>query len=580
MELKDIQRTIQQIVSAISAVLKIEVEIADSRLLRIAGTGAIKPQIWKEMNNEDYVYRRCLETGEPVVIETPGFHDLCRKCVHVRNCRELGEVCCPIKTDDRTLGVIGLIAFTPEQRNRLFADLQANLTFLQKMAELIASKVMEHEFHLQQLMAQKKVSMLIDYMENGALVFNRQGECSYMNPAARRLLRMPMNEEPDRTVLAQIADIVLHSPEGNRSDEPVALKLGNQVKQMLVSMQTLSINPEMKEFVLFLNDPEQITHIASKLTEDSVKGFEHIIGNHASMKILKDLARKVANSPSCILIRGENGTGKEFFAQNIHRYSDRSGKPFLALNCAVLPEPLLERELFGRAPDRDGQDDGKPGMIECADGGMLFLDDIGDMPLSIQLKLLTFLEQKTIPGGQRKLDVKLIAATAKDLDQLVDQGLFRKELFYKLSVFPFYIPPLRERKEDILALANHFLQQHCAFTKKYIRAFDEEVKKILLSYHWKGNIRELSNAVEYAINVESATVVSKASLPDYLKNVVLDDASGYPMEASCNLRAVEKETIRRALLLVKEKGEPKDKAAELLGIGRATLFRKMQEYQL
>lgn len=580
MELKDIQFTIQQIVSAISAVLKIEVEIADRRLLRIAGTGAIKPQIWKEMSNEDYVYRRCLETGEPVVIETPGFHDLCRNCVHVRNCRELGEVCCPIKTDDRTLGVIGLIAFTPEQRERLFSDLQANLTFLQKMAELIASKVKEHEFYLQQLMAQKKVSMLIDYMDNGALILNRQGECSYLNPAARRLLRLSAEESPDPDVIGQIAEIAMGGAESGLSDEPVALKLGTQVKQMLLSTQTLSINPELKEFVVFLNDPEQITHIASRLTEDAVKGFEQIIGSHPSMNILKDLARKVANSPSCVLIRGENGTGKEFFAQNIHRYSDRSGKPFLALNCAVLPEPLLERELFGRAANADGSGEGKPGAIASADGGMLFLDDIGDMPLSIQLKLLTFLEQKTIPGSGRTFDVKLIAATAKDLDQLVDQGTFRKELYYKLSVFPFYIPPLRERKEDILALANHFLQQHSAFTKKYIRAFDEEVKKILLIYHWKGNIRELSNAVEYAINVESGTVVSKASLPDYLKNVVLDDMNGYPQEASCNLRVVEKETIRRALLLVKERGEPKDKAAELLGIGRATLFRKMQEYRL
>jgi len=561
-------------------VLKIEVEIADRRLLRIAGTGAIKPQIWKEMSNEDYVYRRCLETGEPVVIETPGFHDLCRNCVHVRNCRELGEVCCPIKTDDRTLGVIGLIAFTPEQRERLFSDLQANLTFLQKMAELIASKVKEHEFYLQQLMAQKKVSMLIDYMDNGALILNRQGECSYLNPAARRLLRLFAEESPDPDVIGQIAEIAMGGAESGLSDEPVALKLGTQVKQMLLSTQTLSINPELKEFVVFLNDPEQITHIASRLTEDAVKGFEQIIGSHPSMNILKDLARKVANSPSCVLIRGENGTGKEFFAQNIHRYSDRSGKPFLALNCAVLPEPLLERELFGRAANVDGSGEGKPGAIESADGGMLFLDDIGDMPLSIQLKLLTFLEQKTIPGSGRTFDVKLIAATAKDLDQLVDQGTFRKELYYKLSVFPFYIPPLRERKEDILALANHFLQQHSAFTKKYIRAFDEEVKKILLIYHWKGNIRELSNAVEYAINVESGTVVSKASLPDYLKNVVLDDMNGYPQEASCNLRVVEKETIRRALLLVKERGEPKDKAAELLGIGRATLFRKMQEYRL
>lgn len=580
MELKAIQLTIQQIVSAISAVLKIEVEIADRHLLRIAGTGAIKPQIWKEMSNEDYVYRRCLETGEPVVIESPGFHELCRNCVHVRNCRELGEVCCPIKTDNRTLGVIGLIAFTQEQRNRLFTDLQANLTFLQKMAELIASKVMEHEFYLQQLMAQKKVSMLIDYMENGAVILNRQGECSYMNPAARRLLHIPAETEPDAGVIGQIADAVLHNADGIWSDEPVALKLGGKVKQLLVSMQTLSINPEMKEFVVFLNDPEQITHIASRLTEDSVKGFEQIIGNHPSMKILKDLARKVANSPSSILIRGENGTGKEFFAQCIHRYSERSGKPFLALNCAVLPEALLERELFGRAAERDGQGEGKPGMIEAAEGGMLFLDDIGHMPLSTQLKLLNFLEHKTIPGAQRQLDVKLIAATAQDLDQLVDQGLFRRELFYKLSVFPFYIPPLRERKEDILALASHFLQQHCAFTKKYIRAFDEEVKKIFLSYHWKGNIRELSNAVEYAINVESGTIVSKNSLPDYLRNVVLVDANGYPAEASCNLRMVEKDAIRRALLLVKERGEPKDKAAELLGIGRATLFRKMQEYEL
>ncbi len=587
MQLKNIQPTIQQIGVAISAVLKLEVEIADHELYRIAGTGAVKSGLWQRMNNEDFVYRECINTGKPVIVDLPGLHELCTPCMHYRNCKEHGEVCCPILLDGRVLGVIGLIAFSAEQREQLFADLDAKIDFLEKMAELIATKMKESELLEEQLLAERKVSTLIGYIDNGVMLINQTGECTYLNQAARRLLELPEGQLPDISIVEQCIDPFVQPDQASRLNRSgssegqgklAVVKSGGSYKHLFLTYHPFHDEKGgQQDGVIVMADPKRMTDMAMIYSEESYKGFETIIGNHPLIEALKDLLRKTANSYSPILLKGESGTGKEFIAESIHHFSERKSAPYVTVNCAVLTEKVLHYRLFG--------DEKQPGIIAEANGGVLFLDDVHEMPMSIQLKLLHLLEEKVIwlPGETKPvpLNVRLIAATDKELDKLVGKGLFRQDLYYKLSVIPIDVPPLRARKQDILLLANHFLQEHSQANRKYIRTLSEDVKNILLTYHWPGNIRELSNIIEYTVNFSNSTMIGKEHLPAAIRNIELTAVSGnQSRDHTYNLRTLERDAIERALASVQERGEPKESAAKWLGISRATLFRKLQQYGL
>lgn len=589
-QLKDIQATIQQIGVAISAVLKLEVEIADHELYRIAGTGAVKSGIWQKMSNEDFVYRECINTGKPVIVDRPGLHGLCAPCMHYQNCKEHGEVCCPILMDGRVLGVIGLIAFSDEQRAQLFDDLDAKIDFLEKMAGLIATKMKESELLEEQLLAERKVATLIGYIDNGVMLINQTGECTYVNQAARRLLELPEGQLPDPSIVEQcIAPFVRpdHVPRMKRpassassgGDGKLAVvRSGGNYNHLFLTYHPFhNENGGQQDGVIVMADPRKMADMAMKYSEESHKGFETIIGNHPLIEALKDLLRKTANSYSPILLKGESGTGKEFIAESIHRFSQRKDAPYATVNCAVLTEKVLHYRLFG--------DEKHTGIVAEANGGVLFLDDIHEMPMSIQLKLLHLLEEKVIwlPGETHPVpfDVRLIAATDKELDKLVGKGFFRQDLYYKLSVIPIDVPPLRARKQDILLLANHFLQEHSQANRKHIRTLSEDVKNILLSYHWPGNIRELSNIIEYAVNFSNTTMIGKEHLPGAIRNIEFTAAGGnHSTDYTYNLRTMERDAIERVLAKLKERGEPKENAAKWLGISRATLFRKLQQYGL
>lgn len=578
MDLKEIQPTIQQIVVAISAVLQIEVEIADHELFRIAGTGVIKYDIWKEMRNEDYVYRECLKTGQPVIVERPGHENLCIPCMHYQNCKEYGEICFPIVLDGKVRGVIGLIAFDEKQRKRLFSDVEAKIDFLDKMAILIATKIKESELLLEQRIFERKLSALISYIDNGFVVINHSGQCEFINPAARELLRIPPEEVPDRELIEQLAEPFAgggHTPRSEAEGKLIAVKIKEKYVHLFVTYHPSRSDEFVKDAVIMIANPEQMAHMAMKYTEGNHKGFEAIIGNHPLIQSLKDTLRKIANSRSPVLIHGESGTGKEFIAECIHRYSERKNQPYTALNCAVLPEPVLDKQLFG-SKDRLGK-------LIASHGGTLFLDDIADMPMSIQLKLLRVLEEKSVwlEEEQVPIDIRIISSTDKDLEELIRKGMFRRDLFYKLSIFPVEVPSLNERKQDILLLANHFLQTHSRANRKYIAAISEDVKKILISYHWPGNIRELSNIMEYAVNFSESTSIEPVHLPEYIRNIETVELPGeWAADSKYNLKELERDAIQRAVAAVSGRGEPKEKAAAILGISRATLFRKMQQYEI
>lgn len=311
------------------------------------------------------------------------------------------------------------------------------------------------------------------------------------------------------------------------------------------------------------------------------KRFGLIIGKSPRMKHVFEIIEQVAPTKASVLITGESGVGKEKIADAIHYYSDRRDKPLIKVHCAALAETLLESELFGHEKGAfTGAISSKRGRFELAHGGTLFLDEIGEISPAVQVKLLRVLQEKKFErvGGERtiEVDVRIIAATNKDLKEEVEKGNFREDLYYRLNVVHIQLPPLRERKEDIPLLAAAFLKEIAKENNKTINAIDQKARTILYNYTWPGNIRELRNCIESAVVMTRDDIITADDLPPHIREAGdHDDYIRIPLGAS--MQDAEKEIIRSTLAHCSGN---KSKAAEILGIGRKTLYRKIEEYGL
>lgn len=318
---------------------------------------------------------------------------------------------------------------------------------------------------------------------------------------------------------------------------------------------------------------------------DQSLGFSEIIGRSEKMVDVSRLIQKVAQSDTTVLLLGESGTGKELFARAIHNLSPRKSRPFVAINCAAIPSELLENELFGSERGAfTGAVARKMGKFEIAEGGTIFLDEIGDMSPALQSKLLRVLQEKTFErlGGTKLLsvDVRVIAASNVDLKEAIDKKTFREDLFYRLSVFPIKIPPLRERREDIPNLANHFIRKFCLEMKKPAKSLSQDAQNILDRYHWPGNVRELENTIERAIIL----CEGKKITPEHLA-IRIPTAAEIRLREGAGLKEVsqfaqmEAERGMIVRVLTQTRGN-KRKAAEILKIDYTTLFEKIKKYNL
>lgn len=304
----------------------------------------------------------------------------------------------------------------------------------------------------------------------------------------------------------------------------------------------------------------------------------NLLGKSKPMKEVYELIERVAPAMSNILISGESGTGKEVVARTIHSLSARSKAPFVAINCSAIPETLLESELFGHAKGSfTGADKKKIGLFEEAQGGTLFLDEIGDMEPGLQAKLLRVLQERKIrPVGENKdvdIDVRVIAATHKDLKKMIKENLFREDLYYRLNVIPVQLPPLRHRKEDIPLLAQHFLEKYAAFNKTNARAFSPAALHVLMNHTWQGNVRELENMVERIVVMSAKSVIDDIDIPT--SESTSEDFYGSMTVDLPSMEDLEKRYIEFVLA---KTGGKKDKASQILGINRRTLYRKEREY--
>lgn len=317
---------------------------------------------------------------------------------------------------------------------------------------------------------------------------------------------------------------------------------------------------------------------------DQRYGLEHLVGESPAMKEVFEIVRQVAPTRATVLLLGESGTGKEVIARAIHQLSPRARMPMVIVHCAALSPTLLESELFGHEKGAfTGAHERRIGRFEQAQGGTLFLDEIGEIDATLQIKLLRFLGERTFErvGSNKTLtaDVRLIAATNKDLAQMVKAGTFREDLYFRLRVVEIHLPPLRERKEDIPLLAHRFLQEFARENNKPVRDFTLDAMEALLHYSWPGNVRELRTAIEHAVVLCRGDRITARDLPASVRGGAM--ASGTPAglltRPNLTLKEVEKELILRAL---QETGGNRTLAAKKIGISRRTLHRKLRQYQI
>ncbi len=375
------------------------------------------------------------------------------------------------------------------------------------------------------------------------------------------------------------------------------LKVGPAKKEVIVNATPLFVKGRFKGSVAVVHDVSEIFRLTAELEEvkrlirhmRAQYTFDDIIGDSRVIQIAKEQAKKVAQTPATVLLRGESGTGKELFAHAIHNSSPRKNKPFVSVNCAAIPESILESELFGyeEGSFTGALQGGKKGLVEEADSGTLFLDEVGKLPLSLQPKLLRFIESKEfVPIGGRnvkKVDVRIIAATNMELEKMVRSGAFLPDLYFRLNVFPIYLPPLKERKEDIPKIAMHIVKKLNQQYGRMVEGISPGVIKYITSRDWPGNVRELENffgRVMISMGPEERFIEIKHLPEDSGIRTEKEESEILPL-GERTLKDLVKEYERKIILTaLKQVNGDKSEAAKLLDISIRTLYYKMERYNI
>ena len=433
------------------------------------------------------------------------------------------------------------------------------------------------------------MNTVMDSMDYGIIAVDFNGVVRNINMASCDMLKIVKAEMMNNSiekVLDNWQEVFKQVKEQKdyHDEEIVLTRHGIRERYTLSAYAIKGENNDFIGMVLTIKEIQRVLNLVNKYTGGRARYiFEDIIGESSSIKRVIDNARNIASSPSTILIEGESGTGKEVLAQAIHNASDRKNNSFVAINCGAIPKNLIESELFGY---EDGaftgaKRGGMPGKFELANGGTLFLDEIGEMPLDMQVSLLRVLQEGCVTriGSNRNIyiDVRIIAATNKELGKEIEKGTFRRDLYYRLSVIPICLPPLRDREDDIMLLFNHFLSVKAEKLRKPIPSISHEIYSNILTYNWPGNIREIENFVENIVNLDGNTTFDienrQATVQCIKKCVSKIDEQQY----ICSLEELEKKAI---IASIKKFHGNITKVAKMLGISRNTLYVKMKKYNV
>ncbi len=587
--LDTIQTYVQDCATVIAKITGIPVEIIDADLIRIAGTGPFHPRMGRRVDRDQEIYRHVMRSGRTFFLTDPRQNPLCERCPERETCGETLLVSTPIFSEEGVVGVIGLICADDGERRRLQANQETYAQFIGQMAELLSHKLSD-QARLQKTRTFLDLMIrIVDVNNRGIIIFNTSGGVTYLNPRAREDLGIP--DEANPTGLSIV-------PTGNGYSDFEEYKVTVNGRETVMLGHLTPLPPQDPHFgSVFVSDP--LTRITRQISDLTASNHPYeiasLIGHSRGMTLLKKQIHHIAKSPSTVLITGETGTGKELVARAIHRESDRRDKPFIAINCGAIPDTLLYTEFFGysRGAFTGADPKGKIGKFELANGGILFLDEVGSLPIYLQAKLLRVLQERhfTRVGSNQLIhvDVRIIAATNETLLRLIEEGRFRKDLFYRLNVIPLDVPPLRERLEDIPVLVEHFFRKYCALLGKPPASLDPALFSTLQAYTWPGNVRELENVIEFMVNMMPDTgPLDLEALPPYLhreeragnSTLPMDGEAPDPMGAILPLATLERQAIATALKRYGKSTKGKRLAADALRISIATLYRKIREYDL
>ncbi|HDX8368291.1 sigma 54-interacting transcriptional regulator [Aeromonas dhakensis] len=631
--LMQIQPTILRFAKMLASVLQLEVEIVDANMVRVAGTGPYGKFFGRQLEGDSRLLRYVIEHQREKIVTHTSEDPVCEGCSCKESCRERAFLGVPIMVEENCIGVISLVAFNPEQQARLNNNLQEVCDYVQHISSIFVAKLLDSRGLSDGV--NKVFLSLMNHMDQGCLLLDEKSQLLYANEVALKQL----NCQQEALLGCEIGLRPLtFAQQGLTGHLQHIVTLGD--RQELIIGQLHHVQGQQ----LFLMAFHQ-SHGTPNPPLEPDEGVSMLIGESKPMRALKKLLYRIALSPSSVLVCGESGTGKEVVARAIHRLSPRRDKPFIAINCAAIPEQLLESELFGyvKGAFTGASSTGKQGLIQAAQQGTLFLDEIGDMPLTMQAKLLRVLELREVTpiGASRPVpvDIRIIAATHQHLEQYIAEGKFREDLFYRLNVIPIHLPPLREREGDVALLTHYFLNLHTSRIGLLYPGLSPEVMALLEGYRWPGNVRELSNLIEYLVNVVQAGEVIESILlpPNILRNQrsgadepsrstaqiarmplspdpyshglladpALTPAAGNPASATGapwpspeaslpepgagqverglalplgenGLENMEKQMIEETLLRLGNK----KLAAQALGIGIATLYRKIKKYEI
>jgi len=429
-------------------------------------------------------------------------------------------------------------------------------------------------------LAQQRLRAILDTVEEGILVVDASGTVSLCNRKAAEILGLGHSLIGNSLKhLGFPREILTSLAVGRLNQQEILLSTPYGRLRCLVKSQPL-VDEEGKPAgaMITFEKMSQLRRLVQSLTQPVMITFEEIIYASQKMAEVVALAKTVAKSDSTILIRGESGTGKELFARAIHMASPRRDNPFVVVNCAAIPDTLLESELFGYANGTftGALKGGRQGLFEFAHQGTIFLDEIAEIPPYVQAKLLRVLQEGCVRRLgemlENKVDVRVIAATNRNLEEMVAEGSFREDLFYRLNVIPLYLPPLRERKEDIPALAWHFIQKFNQRLGKNVRSLSEAALRRLYDYDWPGNVRELENVIERAMNLAQGERIEPENIILPEKNLASKSPSG--------LKRAMEEIERQAVIEALNQGGSVRKAAKILGVSHTTIINKMRRYRI
>lgn len=570
-ELMAIQPIIIRFTKMLAAVLKLDAEVVDSDLVRIAGTGPYSQSLGEKLNTSSRLFRYIIETKEEKMIIRSQSDALCDGCTSSEDCSETAFLGVPILSEGRCIGVISLVAFNEQSQQLIQENVAIFSDYIKHIAQLVISKLVEKNSQAHGL--EEVLINLIDNMDQGVLVLDKNDYVKYGNQPALNNLNLTKKDLATTKINIKALS---HCKNSIDNQQQHIISLGER-EELLVGR--FSNSQSHKLFLMSFYQPHSPT-----ITPQSNSVFVDTIGESKKMLQIKSLMSRIASSPSSILINGESGTGKEVIASAIHKLSQREKNPFIAINCAAIPNQLLESELFGyiKGAFTGASNKGRIGLIQAANTGTLFLDEIGDMSMELQAKLLRVLEtREVIPIGSNKarpVDIRIISATNRNFETLIANNEFREDLFYRLNVIPLYLPPLKEREGDVQLLVNYFMDIHSQKLGVSYPGITPRAMDCLNQYHWPGNVRELSNLIEYLINIlPDGKQIGTDLLPPHLQNkmnktplAVAEQSAGMSLESMEKLRiedAINRLSSRKLV-------------AQELEIGIATLYRKLKKYGL